>query len=100
MKIPVIAFFNNKGGVGKTTIVYHLAWMFADQNLKVIAADLDPQSNLTAAFLDSIREPVQSYRSVCIFVCSVHEGIAHNLLERGEWIVRMLRFNRRVSEVR
>jgi len=55
MTIPVIAFFNNKGGVGKTTMVYHLAWMFADQNLKVIAADLDPQSNLTAAFLDEDR---------------------------------------------
>jgi cellulose biosynthesis protein BcsQ len=52
MSIPVIAFFNNKGGVGKTSMVYHLSWMFADRGLRVIAADLDPQSNLTAAFLD------------------------------------------------
>ena len=28
MSIPVITFFNNKGGVGKTSMVYHLAWMF------------------------------------------------------------------------
>ncbi|MBV8126370.1 MAG: ParA family protein [Planctomycetaceae bacterium] len=55
MSIPVIAFFNNKGGVGKTTMVYHLAWMFSDRGLRVIAADLDPQSNLTAAFLDEDR---------------------------------------------
>ncbi len=55
MNIPVIAFFNNKGGVGKTTMVYHLSWMFADRGLRVIAADLDPQSNLTAAFLDEER---------------------------------------------
>jgi chromosome partitioning protein len=55
MTIPVIAFFNNKGGVGKTSIVYHLAWMFSDRGLRVIAADLDPQSNLTAAFLDEDR---------------------------------------------
>lgn len=55
MSIPVIAFFNNKGGVGKTTMVYHLAWMFADRGLRIIAADLDPQSNLTAAFLDEDR---------------------------------------------
>jgi cellulose biosynthesis protein BcsQ len=48
----VIAFFNNKGGVGKTTLVYHLAWMFADLGVSVVAADLDPQSNLTAALLD------------------------------------------------
>ena len=31
MSIPVITFFNNKGGVGKTSMVYHLAWMFADR---------------------------------------------------------------------
>jgi len=55
MSTPVIAFFNNKGGVGKTSMVYHLAWMFADRGLRVIAADLDPQGNLTAAFLDEDR---------------------------------------------
>ena len=52
MSVPVIAFFNNKGGVGKTTLVYHLAWMFSDLGVKVLAADLDPQANLTAAFID------------------------------------------------
>lgn len=55
MSIPIIAFFNNKGGVGKTSMVYHLAWMLSDRGLRVIAADLDPQSNLTAAFLDDDR---------------------------------------------
>ena len=55
MSIPVITFFNNKGGVGKTSLVYHLAWMFADIKLRVIAADLDPQGNLTSAFLDNER---------------------------------------------
>lgn len=53
--IPVVAFFNNKGGVGKTSMVYHVAWMLADQGWRVIAADLDPQSNLTAAFVDEDR---------------------------------------------
>ncbi|MFB3786371.1 MAG: ParA family protein [bacterium] len=50
--MKTIAFFNNKGGVGKTSLVYHLAWMFADQGHDVLAADLDPQSNLTAMFLE------------------------------------------------
>jgi len=49
---PVIAFFNNKGGVGKTTLVYHLAWMYAFQGKRVVAADLDPQANLTASFIE------------------------------------------------
>ncbi len=53
--MKTIAFFNNKGGVGKTTIAYHLAWMYADTGLSVVAADLDPQANLTAMFLDDSR---------------------------------------------
>jgi chromosome partitioning protein len=52
MKAPIIAFFNNKGGVGKTSLVYHLAWMYSDLGVRVLAADLDPQANLTAAFID------------------------------------------------
>ena len=49
---PVITFFNNKGGVGKTSLVYHLAWMFRRMDRPVLVADLDPQANLTAAFFD------------------------------------------------
>ncbi|MEU7616138.1 ParA family protein [Micromonospora rifamycinica] len=52
MTAPVIAFFNNKGGVGKTSLVYHLAWMMSEMGHRVLAADLDPQANLTANFLD------------------------------------------------
>jgi len=51
----VVAFFDNKGGVGKTLLVYHLAWMFADQGCRVLAADLDPQANLSTMFLEEGR---------------------------------------------
>ncbi|NNM88990.1 MAG: ParA family protein [Phycisphaerae bacterium] len=50
--MKAIAFFNNKGGVGKTSMVYHLSWMFHDLGQRVLAVDLDPQSNLTSIFLD------------------------------------------------
>ncbi|EQD51438.1 phage-related regulatory protein cII, partial [mine drainage metagenome] len=53
--MKTIAFFNNKGGVGKTSLVYHLAWMYADMELPIIAADLDPQANLTSMFVDDDR---------------------------------------------
>lgn len=53
--MKTVAFFNNKGGVGKTSLVYHLAWMFADHGVKTLAVDLDPQANLTAMFLDEAR---------------------------------------------
>lgn len=52
MTVPVLTFFNNKGGVGKTSLAYHLAWMFSELGHTVVAADLDAQANLTAAFLD------------------------------------------------
>ena len=52
MTVPVLTFFNNKGGVGKTSLVYHLTWMYADLGISVVAADLDPQANLTGMFLD------------------------------------------------
>jgi chromosome partitioning protein len=53
--VRTVAFFNNKGGVGKTTLVYHLSWMYQELGIKVVALDLDPQANLTAAFLPEDR---------------------------------------------
>ena len=53
--MKTVAFFNNKGGVGKTTLVYHLAWMYADLGISVVAADLDPQANLSTMFLSDDR---------------------------------------------
>ncbi len=52
MSAPIIAFFNNKGGVGKTSIAYHLSWMYSEMGRRTIAVDLDPQANLSSAFLD------------------------------------------------
>jgi len=51
VSVPVVTFFNNKGGVGKTSLVFHLAWMLSEMEKRVIAIDLDPQANLTSAFL-------------------------------------------------
>lgn len=50
--VPTLTFFNNKGGVGKTTLVYHLSWMFAELGVRTLVVDCDPQANLTAAFVD------------------------------------------------
>lgn len=50
--MTTLTFFNHKAGVGKTSLVYHLAWMFAELRTNVLVADLDPQSSLTASFLE------------------------------------------------
>ena len=47
-----IAVFHNTGGIGKTSLVYHLAWMYAGLDFNVVVADLDPQADLTRMFLD------------------------------------------------
>lgn len=43
MKTIVVA--NHKGGVGKTSLLVHLAFYFKEQNKKVLFIDLDPQAN-------------------------------------------------------
>lgn len=53
--MKTIVFFNNKGGVGKTSLVYHLAWMYAELGMHVIAVDLDPQADLSSMFLEEER---------------------------------------------
>ena len=50
--IKVITFFNNKGGVGKTTTVVNLAsYLSIEKGKKVLVVDLDSQSNATQAIL-------------------------------------------------
>ena len=53
--MKTITFFNNKGGVGKTSLVYHIAQMLKIQGHRVIVADLDPQCNLSGMFLTDER---------------------------------------------
>jgi len=45
--VKIISIFNNKGGVGKTTLAYHLAHILAEMGKKVLILDLDPQCNMS-----------------------------------------------------
>lgn len=53
--MKTVAFFNNKGGVGTTTLLYHLAWMYSELGIRTVALDLDPQAHLTSRFLSEDR---------------------------------------------
>jgi chromosome partitioning protein len=43
----VVALYNIKGGVGKTSAAVNLAWMAAEQGARVLLWDLDPQGAAT-----------------------------------------------------
>lgn len=47
--VPVIAFFNQKGGTAKTTSTLNVGAALAERGHKTLAIDLDPQASLTMA---------------------------------------------------
>lgn len=51
--MKTISIFNNKGGVGKTTLTFHLAHALSEIGKRVLIIDLDPQCNLTILSMDS-----------------------------------------------
>ena len=46
-----LVLFNNKGGVGKTTLTFNVAHMMARLGLRTVVLDYDPQCNISAIFL-------------------------------------------------
>jgi cellulose biosynthesis protein BcsQ len=50
--MKIVSVFNNKGGVGKTTLSFHLAHALGELGHKVLLMDLDPQCNLTIFALE------------------------------------------------
>ena len=72
----VLCIANQKGGVGKSTIVFHLAGALADAGKKILVIDLDQQGNLSSAFLQDIYS--LSHTALNIFLeegCSPEELI-------------------------
>jgi cellulose biosynthesis protein BcsQ len=47
IKMKIISLFNNKGGVGKSTLAFHLSNILAETGHKTLIIDLDPQCNVT-----------------------------------------------------
>jgi cellulose biosynthesis protein BcsQ len=48
----ILTFFNHKGGVGKTTLAYNVAWGLSNAGKRVLMIDADAQCNLTEISVD------------------------------------------------
>ncbi len=59
MAAQVVAYINQKGGVGKTTTLFHHARSAVKRPLRTLAIDLDPQGNLTSVATADVFEPDQ-----------------------------------------
>lgn len=64
--MKTIAVTNQKGGVGKTTTTQHVAAALGERGYRVLAIDLDPQSNLTMAAGVSIDELDRSMYQILV----------------------------------
>lgn len=49
--MKTISFFNHKGGVGKTTLLFNVGLALAREGTSVLFIDADAQANLTSAAL-------------------------------------------------
>lgn len=85
----LISLFNHKGGVSKTTTVFHLGWKMANLGKRVLVVDADPQCNLTGLTLglddyDSLVRFYDSKQNTDIFNSLAPEfsleGAAHSPL--------------------
>jgi chromosome partitioning protein len=54
MIMRIIGFSITRAVSEKTSLVYHMAWMLSEMGVS-IAADLDPQANLSSVFLPDER---------------------------------------------
>lgn len=50
--MKIISLFNNKGGVGKSTLAFHLSSILSEMGHRTLIIDLDPQCNLTIFGMD------------------------------------------------
>lgn len=71
----IIAFSNQKGGVGKTTSCVNIAAQIAKKGKKVLLIDMDPQGNATSGLGISKSKIKKTTYDVVIGRCDIKEAV-------------------------
>lgn len=75
-----IAVANRKGGVGKTTTAINLSACLAEQGMKVLTVDIDPQGNTTSGLgIDKSTLDMTTYQ-LLLGECSVEECMIESII--------------------
>jgi len=96
--VETIAYFNHKGGVGKTTMLFNTAIEMNRLGMRVLMVDLDAQANLTAISLpdqtlEALYAPAASGQTVADAFHPLVAGsgdveapVAHVVRDQGVWL--------------
>ncbi len=76
----IIAFSNQKGGVGKTTTCVNMSTYMALMGKKVLLIDIDPQGNATSGLGKRKTRDVKSIYQVISGQCEIEEAIEHTVV--------------------
>lgn len=75
--MKIVSIFNNKGGVGKTTYMFHIANVIAELGKRVLVVDLDSQCNISSYMLPDSRLSTiwDNNQSIWNIISPLSEGI-------------------------
>lgn len=83
----ILAFSNQKGGVGKTTSAVNVALSLAVSEVKTLLIDLDPQSNASTGLSDLIKEKRGNVYDVMLRSESINDVVTSTSFDHLDIII-------------
>lgn len=109
MSTTIYSLYNNKGGVGKTTLCQNLACLYAENNPKkqVLVIDLCPQANVSQFMLGGghigyeTNQKIQSHssrRNIVGFMDWLLKGNSGFTSIKGSYALQVSKYNKNVTD--